>query len=119
MQSTTGWPDLRRAPARDETLEALAECELVADAGNSCDHGRAAADELAPQPRHQRIDGTDVDLGLAVADDLDQIVAAERPAVGADQRREQVEFGARQRHRLAIGAEQLAPRQIDDPVAEG
>lgn len=56
--------------------EPFAERELVADTGDGGDDRRAAADELAT--RHQRIDRADVDLGLAVADDLDQIVAAER-----------------------------------------
>jgi hypothetical protein len=77
-------------------LEPLAQRELVTDPCDRGDDGRAAADELAAQPRHQGIDGADVDLGLAIADDFDQIVAAKRPAVGTDERSEQVEFGARQ-----------------------
>lgn len=89
---------------RQVRSEPLAERELVADTG----------DELATQPRHQRIDRADVDLGLAVADDLDQIVAAERPAIRTDERGEKIELGTgcteRPQRRRVIGLRTSPPR---------
>src|SRR6478752_1209299 len=75
--------------------------------------------QLPPQTRDQGIHTSRVDIGIAIADDLDQIVATQGAAIAFDESCKQVELASRQANGVAIDRRELTPQKIHDEGAKG
>ena len=75
--------------------------------------------DLAPEPADQHVDRAVERVVAAMADMIDQAVARAYAAAVDDQRRQQLEFGARQTELFAGRRGQRPVRDVERPAAEG
>src|SRR5580704_3789017 len=74
--------------------------------------------DLAAQPQHLHVYGPVVDLVVVAATHLDQLVAADHPVAGRQQRRQQVEFPVTERHVAAVGGREATGAQVQLPARD-